>query len=202
MTYVANQTMNVKFFATLAELRRWFRANGSKKTELYVGFYRKDSGRSAVTYPEALDEALCWGWIDGVRKKVDDVSYTNRFTPRKPNSNWSLVNINHVARLTSEGRMQTAGIAAFEARKPDRTGVYSFEQEKVAFDSAASKRFRTNKKAWTFWQSQPPSYRRLATHWVMSAKRAETRDRRLSILIEDSSNGQRLPEASGKKRGT
>jgi uncharacterized protein YdeI (YjbR/CyaY-like superfamily) len=186
--------VEVLFFTKVTELRRWFRSNGKSQTELYIGFYRKDSGMQAINYAEALDEALCWGWIDGVRKKVDDISYTNRFSPRKKNSIWSLVNVDHVNRLTAAGRMQPAGLEAFEARKADRTGVYSFEQEKIAFDTALLKVFQSNKVAWDFWEKQPPGYKRVATHWVMSAKRQETRDRRLSTLIKDSEHGRRLAD--------
>lgn len=192
--------MEVQFYRTIGELRRWFRAKGKSQTELYIGFYRKDCEKKAVTYAQALDEALCWGWIDGVRKKIDDESYTNRFTPRKTNSIWSLVNVNHVARLTAEGRMQPAGLAAFEARRHDRTGVYSFEQPSVEFDPGQLRVFQSNKDAWAFWKEQPPGYRRVATHWVTSAKRPETRERRLQTLIADSAQGLRLAEASGKKR--
>jgi uncharacterized protein YdeI (YjbR/CyaY-like superfamily) len=192
--------LKVHFYQTIGELHRWFRTKGKSQSELYIGFYRKDCEKKAINYSEALDEALCWGWIDGVRKKIDDESYTNRFTPRKPNSIWSLVNVNHVARLTSEGRMQPAGLAAFEVRRLDRTGVYSFEQADVAFDSSLLKVFQANQVAWAFWEKQPPGYRRVATHWVTSAKRQETRERRLQTLIADSAQGLRLAEASGKKR--
>ena len=192
--------MDVRFYKTIAELRRWFRTESKSETELYIGFYRKDCDKTAVTYPEALDEALCWGWIDGVRKKVDDESYTNRFTPRKPNSIWSQVNVNHVTRLTDLGRMQPAGIAAFNARRLDRTGVYSFEQTTVEFDAVLMATFQSNPTAWAFWEKQPPGYRRVATHWVTSAKRQETRERRLQTLIVDSEMGRRLAESSGTKR--
>ncbi len=188
------------FFTTVAELRRWFRTNGKKQTELYVGFYRKDADVKAVTYPEALDEALCWGWIDGVRKKVDSIRYTNRFTPRKPNSIWSHVNIKNVERLLAEARMMPAGLAAFENRNAERSGVYSFEQTSIEFDGTLLAMFQENKAAWAFWEKQPPGYRRVATHWVTSAKRQETRQRRLQTLIVDSENGRRLAEATGKTR--
>ncbi len=192
--------MEVMFFTTVAELRRWFRTNGKKQTELYVGFYRKDADVKAVTYPEALDEALCWGWIDGVRKKVDSIRYTNRFTPRKPNSIWSHVNIKNVERLLAEARMMPAGLAAFENRNAERSGVYSFEQTSIEFDGTLLAMFQENKAAWAFWEKQPPGYRRVATHWVTSAKRQETRQRRLQTLIVDSENGRRLAEATGKTR--
>ena len=192
--------LEVQFFKTIGELRRWFRTKGKSQTEIYIGFYRKGTGNVAVTYPEALDEALCWGWIDGVRKKLDDESYTNRFSPRKPNSIWSLVNIEHVNRLTKDGRMQPSGIAAFEARKAHKTGIYSFEQDKVEFDAAMLQVFQANSVAWEFWEKQPPGYRKVATHWVTIAKKVETKDRRLQILIGDSERGERLAVVTGKKK--
>jgi uncharacterized protein YdeI (YjbR/CyaY-like superfamily) len=180
------------FFETSAEFRRWLTKHHASETELLVGFYRKDTGLGGITYAEALDEALCFGWIDGIKKKLNDVSYTHRFTPRKTRSIWSLVNIKHAERLIAADRMMPAGIRAYEAREVERTGVYSFEQKDHAFDIALEKKFRANKRAWKFWEVQPPGYRRLSIHWVMSAKQVETRERRLAQLIADSSNGVRL----------
>jgi uncharacterized protein YdeI (YjbR/CyaY-like superfamily) len=184
--------MAATFFKTPVEFRRWLTKHHASETELLVGFYRKGTGLGGITYGEALDEALCFGWIDGIKKKHDDVSYTHRFTPRKPRSIWSNINARHVERLTAAGRMTPAGIRAFEAREIQRTGVYSFEKKDHAFDATLEKKFRANKPAWKFWEAQPPGYRRVSTHWVMSAKQAETRERRLLQLVRDSANGLRL----------
>ena len=156
-----------------------------------------------MTWTESVREALCYGWIDGVRRSLGDDSYTIRFTPRKPGSNWSSRNVRHVEELTREGRMAPAGLAAFEARRPDRTGVYSFERRQPArLEPAQERQFRTNKAAWKFFESQPPSYRKTAVHWVVSAKREETRSRRLAQLIEDSAAGRRLAQLTppGRRR--
>jgi uncharacterized protein YdeI (YjbR/CyaY-like superfamily) len=181
------------FFETPAEFRAWLEENHATETELLVGFYRKGSGKPSITWPEAVGEALCFGWIDGVRRGIDEESYSIRFTPRKPTSNWSKVNIDKVAELTENGRMRHAGIAAFERRSEKRSGIYSYEQRKeAAFDAGQESEFRANDAAWSFFQSQPPGYRRTATHWVVTAKREETRQRRLATLIDDSANGRRL----------
>lgn len=184
---------NLRFFRTSADLRRWLEKNHDKARELWIGFYRKDSGKGGITYAEALDEALSYGWIDGIRKKIDDVSFTNRFTPRKKNSIWSNVNIRHIARLTREGRMMPPGLAAYNAKDERRAGVYSFEREKAELEPAMKKRFRKNPKAWKFFDSQPPYYRKLAAWYVISAKRDETREKRLSDLIACSARQTRLP---------
>ena len=166
-----------------------------------MGHYKKASGKVAMTYAEAVDEALCFGWIDGVVNKVDDELYMHRWTPRKAGSIWSLVNVRHVERLTAAGRMAPAGIAAFEARSPAKTGVYSFEQQApVEFSAAQLRTFKANKAAWAFWSRQSPGYQRLSTFFVTSAKRAETQQRRLALLIADSAKGVKLAEAVGKKR--
>jgi uncharacterized protein YdeI (YjbR/CyaY-like superfamily) len=180
------------FFPTAPEFRRWLEANHDRVQELVVGFYKKDSGKPSITYSEALDEALCFGWIDGVRKKYGDDSYTIRFTPRRPKSIWSLVNVRKVEELIQRGRMKPPGLKAFEARDAERTGVYSFERETAELDPALEKVFRANKKAWEFFQKQPPGYRRLAAWFVISAKKQETREKRLGQLIEDSAAGKRL----------
>lgn len=184
---------NLRFFRTSADLRRWLERNHDKARELWIGFYRKDSGKGGITYAEALDEALSYGWIDGIRKKIDDVSFTNRFTPRKKNSIWSNVNIRHIARLTREGRMMPPGLAAYNAKDERRAGVYSFEREKAELEPAMKTRFRKNPKAWKFFDSQPPYYRKLAAWYVISAKRDETREKRLSDLIACSARQTRLP---------
>jgi uncharacterized protein YdeI (YjbR/CyaY-like superfamily) len=180
------------FFATPAEWRAWLQKNHAKQSEVLVGFYRKASGRPTMTWSEAVDQALCFGWIDGVRRSIDEKSYYNRFTPRRPNSNWSAVNIDKVEQLTKQGLMHPAGIAAFEKRSEERSKSYSYERANARLDESQEKRFRAHKGAWAFWESQPPGYRRTATWWVVSAKRAETRERRLATLIEDSANVRRI----------
>ena len=185
--------MDPIFFTTPRELRLWFEANHETAAELIVGFHRKSTGRPSLTWPEAVDEALCFGWIDGVRRRIDETSYTNRFTPRKPRSNWSAVNIARVAELTAEGRMRPAGLAAFERRTEARSAVYSYEQRHLAeLEPAERAALEANEAARTFWEAQPPGYRTTATYWVASAKRPETRARRLAQLIEDSAAGRRI----------
>jgi uncharacterized protein YdeI (YjbR/CyaY-like superfamily) len=182
------------FFKTPAELRRWFKANHTKFTELWVGFYKKDSGLGGVVYKQALDEALCFGWIDGISKRVDDISYMQRFTPRKTRSNWSAVNIARAHELIAEGRMQPAGLAAFERRVEERSRVYSYEQKQAMTLSADERReFEKHPAAWTFFSAQPPSYRRTCAFWIRSAKKDETRKRRLAQLIDVSARGTYPP---------
>lgn len=184
--------MSATFFKTATEFRAWFKKHHVSQTELLVGLYSKSAGKGGITYAEALDEALCYGWIDGVRKNRDSESYTIRFTPRKKNGIWSLVNVRHIERLTTARRMATPGIKAFEARRPEKTGVYSFEQKSHAFEPAQEMKFRAKKKAWAFWEAQPPGYRRLMIHWVTSAKKEETRLRRLTALVEHCAGGLRV----------
>jgi uncharacterized protein YdeI (YjbR/CyaY-like superfamily) len=186
--------MKITFFKSSAEIREWLARNHDQAAELWVGFYRKDSGRGGITYAEALDQALCFGWIDGVRRKVDEVSYSNRFSPRKAKSIWSLVNTRRAKELQKLGLMQPAGLKAFRARKADNTGVYSFENRAECKLAAGYEReFKGNKGAWEFFKAQPPGYRRTVIWWVMSAKRPETQKRRLGRLMEDSAKGRRLP---------
>ena len=182
------------FFVSPAEFRKWLKKNHDQKSELLVGFYKKDSGRPSMTWPESVDEALAFGWIDGVRRRIDDVSYSIRFTPRKPASNWSAVNIGRVAELTRLGRMAPAGLRAFERRREDKSSIYSYENAPRTFEPEDEKKFRANKKAWKYFSEQAPSYRRVAIYWVVSAKRPETRVRRLKTLIEDSDEGRRLAQ--------
>lgn len=184
--------MKPKFFRSPAEFRGWLSKHHDTESELLVGFHKKNSGKKSVTYAEALDEALCFGWIDGVRKSYDDNSYTIRFTPRKPKSIWSLVNVGHVKRLEKEGRMQPAGKAAYERRDEKRTGIYSFENRPKQLSTAYEKQLQANAKAWEFFQNQPPYYRRTISFWVMSAKKEETQLSRLARLIEASANGKRV----------
>ena len=185
--------MKPVFFETPAALRAWFKQHHKTADELIVGFYWKDSGKPGITWSESVDEALCFGWIDGVRRKVDDDSYSNRFTPRRPGSNWSAINIAKVAELTRLKRMQPAGVAAFAKRTEAKSRIYTYEQSDAAvFEPAFEKKFKASKKAWAFFQSQAPYYRRLMTRWVGNAKQAETRQRRLDRLIAACESGTRL----------
>jgi uncharacterized protein YdeI (YjbR/CyaY-like superfamily) len=181
------------FFAKPADFRKWLQANHQSSREQWVGFYKKSSGRPSITWPESVDEALCVGWIDGLRKTVDAESYKIRFTPRKTTSNWSAVNIGRVKELTTLGRMRPAGLKAFELRKEEKSGIYAYEnRHAAALDEAAEARFRSRKKAWQFFQDQPAGYRHLATWYVASAKRDETRQKRLEKLIAESDAGRRI----------
>lgn len=189
-----------RFFAAPADFREWLDANHGEASELIVGFYKKKTGRPSITWPESVDEALCYGWIDGVRRSLGDESYTIRFTPRKASSIWSNVNIAKAKALLKAGRMMPAGLAAWKRRDPAKSGIYSFErQEAATFDSESELRFNRNRTAWTYFQAQPPGYRRLATHYVVSAKRPDTRDRRLELLIQCSAHGERLPQTLSAK---
>ncbi len=184
--------MKPVFFATPAEFRAWLQRHHSTAEELIVGFYRKDSGKPSITWSEAVDEALCFGWIDGIRSKHSAIAYSNRFTPRRPQSNWSDINIAKVAQLTSEGRMQPAGMAAYAKRTEAKSRVYTYELEGMPeFPPAFAKKFKANKKAWAFFQGQPPFYRKLSTRWVIGAKQEATRLRRLDSLIVISESGRR-----------
>ena len=159
---------------------------------MLVGFHRKDTGLPSMTWTESVREALCFGWIDGIRKRVDDTRYTIRFTPRKPGSIWSAVNVKHVEELSAAGLMQPAGLRAFEARTSAKSGVYSFEQGVVELPPEFVATFKKQKKAWAWYEASAPSYCKAATWWVVSAKREETRQKRLATLIECSANGERL----------
>jgi len=182
------------FFPTPAKFRSWLSQHHQDATELLVGFYKKGCGTPSITWPESVDEALCFGWIDGVRKRLDEVSYTIRFTPRKPRSTWSAINIARVKELTSAGRMSPAGLAAFEKRSDERSALYAYEQRKSAkLSPAEEKNFRANRTAWEFFQGQIASYRRTATYWVVSAEKEETRARRLAVLIACSQEHKAIP---------
>jgi len=181
------------FFPTPSTFRAWLEKHHSVRQELWVGFYKKSSGKPSITWPESVDEALCFGWIDGLRKNVDEVSYTIRFTPRKPRSTWSAINIKRAQELSAAGRMSAAGLMAFAKRSDDRSAIYSYEQRKSAkLEVADEKKFRANQAAWSFFQSRPPSYRRLATYWVTSAKKEETKIKRLGILINCSARSESI----------
>jgi uncharacterized protein YdeI (YjbR/CyaY-like superfamily) len=194
------------FFSTSADFRKWLDSSHAQEIELLVAFYKKSSGKTSITYPEALDEALCYGWIDGVRKNISADAYTIRFTPRKPKSRWSAINIRHVERLTQAGRMHAAGLKAFEGAK-DQPRKYSYEQRNAArFPADFGRTFRANKPAWQFFQSRPPWYRRVATFWVVSAKKEETRKRRFATLVDDCTHSRLLkglirPVPKRKKKG-
>ena len=181
------------FFKSAAEWRKWLEKNHDKATERIVGFHKVGSGNTGITRQQALDEALCFGWIDGVARG-GDATWQMRFSPRRKKSIWSQVNIKRVAELTAEGRMHPAGIAAFEARDPARQNRYSGENRNIAFSTDQERTFRSNKKAWENFSAMPPSYRRPATWWVVSAKREDTRARRLATLIEDSAAGRRIKQ--------
>ena len=191
--------MKLKYFKSAADFRTWLEANHACTTELWLGIYKKDSGKVSITYAEALDEALCFGWIDGVRKRVDELSFTQRFTPRKPTSVWSLINIGHVERLTKLGRMMPAGLKAFAARTAAKSGIYSFENRPRELSPELQRQFKSDKAAWKFFEQQPPGYQRLMAFWVMSAKQDETRARRLAQLISDSKRGRRVGAINTKK---
>jgi uncharacterized protein YdeI (YjbR/CyaY-like superfamily) len=186
-------TSRPAFFETPAEFRKWLEQHHAAAKELLVGFWKKGSGRPSITWSESVDQALCFGWIDGVRRSVDDDSYSIRFTPRRPESNWSTVNIARVKELERLKLMRPAGRRAFEARSTANSGIYSYEQRKsIVLDAALEKRLKANKAAWTFLQEVAPSYRQLTIFWVMSAKADDTRRRRLDKLIEASARQQRL----------
>jgi uncharacterized protein YdeI (YjbR/CyaY-like superfamily) len=191
----ADLAMKPKYFSSPAAWRAWLEKHHADTKELLVGFYKKDSGKPSITWPESVDEALCFGWIDGIRRSLDAVSYTIRFTPRKTGSTWSAINIQRVGELTKAGLMQPAGLRAFQQRQGERSEIYSYEQRKTATLSPAhQKQFRENKKAWGFFQAQAPWYRRTASWWVISAKKDETRQKRLAQLIDDSAHERPLKE--------
>ena len=191
--------MKPKFFATPAAWRAWLKENHNKSTELWVGFHKRSSGKPSITWAESVDSALCFGWIDGVRKSLGDESYTIRFTPRRPRSVWSVVNIKRVGDLTARKLMEPAGIEAFKSRADERSAIYAYEQRKGAKLSAEyEQRFRADRKAWEFFQAQPPWYRRTATWWVISAKKEETRLKRLSQLMEDSARDKTIRQLTRK----
>ena len=194
--------MKPRFFATPAEFRDWLETNHDTANELLVGFYKKSSGRPSITWPESVDEALCFGWIDGKRKGIDDARYTIRFSPRTSGSIWSAINIARVKELERLGRMRPAGRRAFQERDDEKSRIYSYEQRHAAkLDDAQERLFRANKAAWDFFQSRPPGYQKTATYWVVSAKRDETRMRRLARLIDDSEHHRKIAELTSPNEG-
>jgi uncharacterized protein YdeI (YjbR/CyaY-like superfamily) len=190
------------FFETPSQFRAWLERHHDDSRELWVGFHKKGSGRPSISWQEAVDQALCFGWIDGVRKGVDDASYAIRFTPRKRRSTWSVVNVKRATQLSEQGLMRPAGLAAFEQRAAGRSGVYAYEQANAKLERAQEREFRANRKAWDFFRAQPPWYRRTATWWVISAKREETRIRRLATLIEDSAHGRTIRQLTRPPRSS
>ena len=184
-----NLEVQPTFFATQSDFRKWLEKNHSKATELFVGFYKVNSGKPSMTWSQSVDQAICFGWIDGVRKSIDKDSYFIRFTPRKPTSIWSAVNIRKMEVLTKKGLMQPAGLASFENRKENKSKIYSYEKEEVKFSPKLKKQFKANKNAWDYFQSLAPSYRKPATNWVMSAKQETTKLKRLNEIIADSHAG-------------
>ena len=182
-----------RFFRDAVALRRWFAAHHASATQLLLGYWKVGSGKPSVSWPESVDEALCVGWIDGVRRRIDELSYTIRFTPRKPTSIWSAINIARVAALQAEGRMQPAGLAAFSVRRENRSSVYSFEQGVIELPESYAALLRADPAAWADFQARPPSYRRAAMWWVVSAKKEATRLRRLRVLIDCGARGAKIP---------
>jgi len=184
--------LKIKFFKSPGDFRKWLEKYHASTQELWVGFYKKGSGHPSITWPESVDQALCFGWIDGIRKSVDDLSYTIRFTPRRPSSTWSSINIKRVEELSKQGLMQPAGLKAYQARKEYKSGIYSYEQRSAELPAPYEKRLKQNKAAWDFFYTQPASYRKLAFWWVVSAKKEETRLKRLGKLIEESARTKSL----------
>jgi uncharacterized protein YdeI (YjbR/CyaY-like superfamily) len=191
--------MKPTFFPTPAAFREWLERHRDGATALLVGFYKVGSGKPSITWPESVDEALCVGWIDGVRKSLDGSRYTIRFTPRRPGSVWSSVNIRRVQALIDQGRMQPAGLKAFQARRENRSGIYSYEQRRVDLEEPYQGLLKKNPAAWTFFEKQPASYRKAVSWWICSAKREETRLRRLDKLLAYSARGERVPEYTPRK---
>jgi uncharacterized protein YdeI (YjbR/CyaY-like superfamily) len=189
---------DVLFFTSPAELREWLATHHATSTEAWIGFRPKAAGVPTITWPELVDEVLCYGWIDGVRMPVAGGS-SIRITPRREGSIWSARNVGRVEALRAEGRMREPGEAAFARRREDRTAVYSFERTSE-LDADAEAALRSDPETWAFWQAQPAGYRRIATHWVVSAKRAETRAKRLAALVDACRSGARLPALTGKGR--
>lgn len=182
------------FFPSPSAWRAWLEQHHAGTEELWVGLYKRDSGKPSVTWPESVDGALCFGWIDGIRKSIDDSSYKIRFTPRKPRSVWSAINVKRATELSSLGLMRPAGLAAFEKRDGDRSEIYSYEQRKIAkLPAAYEKEFRSHVEGWKFFLSQPPGYQRICSFWVISAKKEETRWKRLAVLVEHSGHQRKIP---------
>jgi uncharacterized protein YdeI (YjbR/CyaY-like superfamily) len=186
--------MEPVFFATPEELRAWFDEHHESEPELLVGYYKKAAGRTGIKHSQAIDQALCFGWIDSIGRRIDDERYQVRFTPRRTGSVWSAVNVAKIAELTELGLMRPAGLLAFEQRRPDRVASYSYEQpEGAGLDDEQAAQLKAIPAAWEWYSKQSSSYRKAAAHWVTSAKRPETRQRRLAQLITDSGAGRPVP---------
>jgi uncharacterized protein YdeI (YjbR/CyaY-like superfamily) len=191
---------NVVFFESPAQLRAWFEANHESATDLWVGQHRKRTGRPSVTWKEVVDQSLCFGWIDSVRYSLDEDSFAQRLTPRRKGSVWSAVNVKRFAELDRDGMVHAKGLAAFAAREDAKTAIYSYENRSRGLDKELDGAFRKHAAAWKFFETQAPWYRRTATYWVMSAKREETRNKRLETLIEHSKKGERIPPLARAQR--
>lgn len=188
------------FFPTPSDFRKWLEENHKQETELWVGYYKKATEKPSITWPESVDQALCFGWIDGIRKRIDEEAYQVRFTPRKAQSHWSHVNIKRIQELKKEGLVMPAGLLAYKKRKPENTGRASFEQKTVKLSKEFERELKTNKKAWDFFNKElAPSYRKQSVWWVMSAKKEETRESRLNTLIECSASGDKIPPLKWSK---
>lgn len=184
--------MNPIFFPTQLDFRQWLEENHVSETELLVGYYKISSGKPSMTWSESVDEALCFGWIDGIRRSIDEESYCIRFTPRKPKSNWSAINIKKIEELTAKGLMQEAGITAFAKRKEEKSAIYAYENKPTEFLAEFENIFRQNEKAWIFFEKQPSWYKRTIIFWVLSAKKPETQKRRLDKLIFECENERKM----------
>jgi uncharacterized protein YdeI (YjbR/CyaY-like superfamily) len=191
--------MKPTFFETPSAFRAWLEKHHATADILWVGFYKKGSGKPSITWPESVDQALCYGWIDGIRKRIDEFSYTIRFTPRKRGSIWSSVNIQRAQALIEQGQMQPAGLKAYQAKKDNKSGIYSYEQRSVDLEEPYQGLLKQNEAAWGFFQTQPASYRKAVSWWIISAKKEETRGKRLEKLMTYSVQGQWIPEFIRKK---
>ena len=188
------------FFPTQKDLRKWFEKNHKKEKELFAGYYKVSSGKPTITWSQSVDEAICFGWIDGIRRSIDEESYCIRFTPRNPKSNWSKVNIKKVKELTKLGLMKAEGLAVYGLRKKEKPKIYSYENLAIILDGLYYKQFKSNKTAWKFFQSMAPSYQKTTTRWIMSAKQEQTRLKRLEELITDCALGKKIKAMNyGKK---
>lgn len=185
--------MRPKFFSDSSKLRKWFETNHSKKDEQWIGYYKVNSGRKSITWPESVDQALCFGWIDGIRRSIDDEAYMIRFTPRRPKSNWSEVNLKRMPELIKLGLVHSAGMAAYERRDAEKIKQYAYERKSFQLTREQTAQIRRNKKAWAFFENLPPSVKKPTIAWVVTAKREETRKRRLAMLIECCQQEERLP---------
>jgi uncharacterized protein YdeI (YjbR/CyaY-like superfamily) len=181
-----------KFFRTPADFRTWLEKNHTTASELWVWFYKKDSGKPSITWPEAVDQALCFGWIDGIRKCVDGISYQIRFTPRRRRSIWSAINVKRAKELVRQKQMRPTGLKAFAARIDNKSGIYSYEQRSTELNQPYAKLLKKNEAAWNFFEQQPPFYRKMIGWWIISAKKEGTRMARLAKLISESAKGKRL----------